>query len=98
MNRLTGAITLLALISLAVCESEALPMPVLSQPSEDPPPQTSTGKPFFTETGLASFYGPAQNGNTPTATNSVSPDYRRLIARWPSARLCASPTPRMDVL
>jgi len=64
MNRLAAATILVALACLAGCATQTPPPPAPSQPSEVPPPQTSAEKPFFTETGLASFYGAAQDGNT----------------------------------
>lgn len=63
MNRY--AITFLALFSLAGCASQP-PSPSPSpSPAPAPPPQPSAAEtPFFSQTGLASFYGGAQNGNT----------------------------------
>jgi rare lipoprotein A len=66
--RLMRQVSLLALgIAMAVvagCTTQApVPAPL---PAHLPPPslQSSTDRPFFTETGLASFYGRAQNGRT----------------------------------
>jgi rare lipoprotein A len=64
MNRFTCATVLLTSISLAGCASQT-PSPAPPQlPSEGPPPQSSVEQPFFTQTGLASFYGAAQDGKT----------------------------------
>jgi rare lipoprotein A len=75
MTRLADAILVLALVGLAGCATQTLspPAPLLPQA---PSPQFSTPKlqftkkpyimrtPYFTQTGLASFYGKAQQGNT----------------------------------
>jgi rare lipoprotein A len=61
MNRICGATLLLGLFGLAGCAAQAPPR---SQPPEAPPAQSSAAPAFFTETGLASFYGGAQDGNT----------------------------------
>jgi rare lipoprotein A len=66
MNRLPAIAVLLAMFSLAGCASQTPPPPAGAPeaPSpEAPPPQSSAVRPFFTEAGLASFYGAAQDGN-----------------------------------
>lgn len=62
MKPIVGAALLAFAFSLAACATQTTPpAPPSSAP---PPPQTSVEQPFFTETGLASFYGGAQDGNT----------------------------------
>jgi rare lipoprotein A len=65
MNRICAATVVLTLLSLAGCATRA-PPPSSSPPPEAPAPPrpSSTTTPFFTQTGLASFYGGAQDGNT----------------------------------
>lgn len=63
MKRFSAVTVLLAAICLAGCATEAPNPPAPSSPSEAPAPQSSADQPFFTETGLASFYGAAQDGN-----------------------------------
>lgn len=62
MNPVRGAILILALLSLAGCAAQT--PPPSPPPEAAPPPQSSAAPPFFTQTGLASFYGGAQDGNT----------------------------------
>ena len=64
MNRLAAATILVAVVSLAGCATQTPPPPAPPQPSPVPSSQTSVERPFFTETGLASFYGAAQDGKT----------------------------------
>ena len=73
MTRIADAILVLALVSLAGCARETVspPAPLPQAPSpQAPSPQSSahkpdvTPKPYFTQTGLASFYGKALQGNT----------------------------------
>jgi rare lipoprotein A len=67
MNRLPAIAVLLAMFSLADCATQTPPPPAAAPEAplpEAPPPQSSAAQPFFTETGLASFYGAAQDGNT----------------------------------
>jgi rare lipoprotein A len=64
MNRFTGATIVLTCISLAACASQTPPPAPPQLPSEGPTPQSSVEQPFFTQTGLASFYGASQDGKT----------------------------------
>src|SRR5215471_13149249 len=72
MTRIADAILVLALVSLAGCARETVspPAPLPQAPSpQAPSPQaplskSSAHKPYFTQTGLASFYGKALQGNT----------------------------------
>ena len=53
------------MFSLAGCTTQTPPAaPPEALSPEAPPPQSSMEQPFFTEAGLASFYGAAQEGNT----------------------------------
>ena len=60
---------LLALASLAGCATPPPPVP----PS--PPPMTTPGpaQPFFSQTGIGSFYGAAQDGRTTADGESFDP-------------------------
>lgn len=61
MNRILAANLILVLISLAGCATATRPPSV---PVPAPAPAQPQGeRPFFTQTGLASFYGGAQDGN-----------------------------------
>lgn len=64
---------LLGLISLAGCATQT-PTQTLSPPAPAPAAPTAPGpvaaEPFFTESGIASFYGAAQSGK-PTATGDA---------------------------
>jgi len=72
MTRIADAILVLALVSLAGCARETVspPAPLPQAPSpQAPSPQaplskSSAHKPYFTQTGLAAFYGKALQGNT----------------------------------
>jgi hypothetical protein len=64
MNRFIGATIVLACISLAAYASQTPPPAPPQLPSERPTPQSSVEQPFFTQTGLASFYGASQDGKT----------------------------------
>jgi rare lipoprotein A len=64
MNRFTRATIVLTSISLAGCASQTPPPAPPQLPSEGPTPQSSVEQPFFTQTGLASFYGATQDGKT----------------------------------
>lgn len=72
----------LVIASVAGCTTQA-PGPV-ALPAQPPtaPLQSSTDRPFFTETGLASFYGRAQVGRT-TADDEKF-DARDLTAAHPT--------------
>ena len=69
MNRISGATIFLALFSLAGCATQAPPPPA----PQAPPRAART--PFFSESGLASFYGDAQDGNT-TASGETFHQFR----------------------
>jgi len=64
MKPIFGATLLAFAFSLAGCATQTTPAPPAPPPPAPPPPQTSTEQPFFTDSGLASFYGGAQDGNT----------------------------------
>jgi rare lipoprotein A len=67
MTRFADAILVLALVGLASCARETVspPAPLPRAPlPQAPAPQSSAQKPYFTQTGLASFNGKAQQGNT----------------------------------
>ncbi|HEY2009028.1 MAG TPA: septal ring lytic transglycosylase RlpA family protein [Rhizomicrobium sp.] len=63
MNRVSRLILLSATISLASCTTQTPPpsAPPMTPPAEAP--QASEGQPFFTQAGIASFYGAAHDGN-----------------------------------
>ena len=74
MNRYCGAAIFLVLFCLAGCASQA----PSSSPSPVPTPQrppSSAETPFFSQTGLASFYGGAQDGNK-TASGDTFHQFR----------------------
>jgi len=79
MDRSSRATILPALLVLAGCATQA-PAPALPQPPpQAPAPQPSAQRPFFTETGLASFYGGTQDGNT-TASGDTFHQFRLTAA------------------
>ena len=55
---------LFAMASLAGCATQAPPSPPQPPLPAPPPPQASAAQPFFTQAGLASFYGGAHDGKT----------------------------------
>src|SRR6185437_923797 len=66
MPRLSCFLLLLALTGVAGCASQGPPPPA---PVSPPPPVTAAPpaaarEPYFTETGMASFYGAAHDGRT----------------------------------
>ena len=63
MNRVSRLILLAAALGLAGCTAQTPPpsAPSVTEPAERP--QASAGRPFFTQTGVASFYGATQDGN-----------------------------------
>jgi rare lipoprotein A len=63
MNRVSRLILLLAALGLASCTAQTPPPSAPSAPPPAETPQPSEGQPFFTQAGIASFYGAAQNGN-----------------------------------
>lgn len=63
MDRAPRLVLLLAALGLASCTAQTPPP---SAPAAPPPVETlqpSEGQPFFTQAGLASFYGAAHDGN-----------------------------------
>lgn len=61
------AVVLVVLTGLAGCATQIPPAPVPPSPSAPPPvtaPSPSVTQPFFTESGIASFYGAAHDGKT----------------------------------
>ena len=72
MNRISGATILLALFGLAGCATPAPTPPAAPQATT---PRSSAGTPFFSQSGLASFYGGSQDGNT-TASGDTFHQFR----------------------
>jgi rare lipoprotein A len=77
MRRTLCLSLLLVVIGLAGCATQVPPSgppqpPVAPQPPAQPSPplQSSTDERFFTQTGLASFYGAAHQGKTTADGNS----------------------------
>lgn len=73
MNRLCAIVVLSTLISLAGCATPSTPPSAPPVPTEAPPPQASAEQPFFTQNGLASFYGSALDGNTTANGDKFNP-------------------------
>jgi rare lipoprotein A len=73
MKHPSAIVILVAVISLAGCASQSTPPSSLSVPPQAPPPQASVGQPFFTETGVASFYGAEHDGNTTANGETFNP-------------------------
>lgn len=59
MRRHLRFFLLISLTGLCGCATQT---PVTAPPASPPPPVAIAPQPFFTETGLASFYGPGENG------------------------------------
>jgi rare lipoprotein A len=76
-NRLRLSVLLL-LTGLAGCASQP-PPPITAQPVQPLAPQP---EPYFTETGLASFYGASHDGKTTAAGETF--DHRDLTAAHPT--------------
>jgi rare lipoprotein A len=75
MPRLVFRLTLLfALIALTGCSGQTppAPVPVTPQAAPSPPPEVSTA-PYFTQTGMASFYGAFHDGKTTADGGTFDP-------------------------
>src|SRR5579863_1933216 len=72
MQRPLRSLVLLGFIGLAGCATQTPP-----SPAPPPAPATAPGpaalRPFFTQNGIASFYGPAQNGRTTAGGDVFDP-------------------------
>ncbi len=75
MNRICSATILPALLVLAGCATQAPAPPLPQPPPQAPAPRTGAPQPFFTEAGLASFYGAALEGKT-TASGDTFHQFR----------------------
>jgi rare lipoprotein A len=81
MNRVPRPILLLAILGLLGCTAQMPPpsVPLVAPPAaQTPPPQSSAEQPYFSEAGMASFYGASQDGNT--TANGDTFDQRSLTA------------------